>query len=320
MTTITRMSKKRHRLLGLLSVLAIVAGQHSAGAETATSTSGATAAVVPPGYPPAVCPPVPPAASPQAKRGSANAVPYRPFPATWQSTIDALVADGSIPGAVIIVKSPDWGVRVGVTGEANLVSHQKMSPDMQFRVGSVSKAFLAQAILRLEQEGKLKLTDPVLTYLGDNQTVAGIPNIDKIVVADLLQMKSGVSNYLEDSGIGFSPQVTPDKHFAPDDLAAAVSKTGQSSGKPLVAPLFAPGTTYPNPYWESVLQKQPPTPVPAPYPAWNYSNTNYILLGMIAQEITGLPPEDFLQTYVFDVAGLTDTYFATDAKQPRPRP
>ena len=50
-----------------------------------------------------------------------------------------------------------------------------------------------------------------------------------------------------------TPQITPDKHFAPDDLAAVVSKTGQASGKPIVAPLFPPGTTYTNPYWATVL-------------------------------------------------------------------
>jgi len=244
-------------------------------------------------------------------------VPYQPFPATWQHTLDALVANGSIPGAVIIVKSPDWGVRVGVTGEANLVSHEKMAPDLQFRVGSVSKAFLAQAILRLEQEGKIKLSDTVLTYLSDNKIVAGIPNIGQITVANLLQMTSGIANYLDASAIGESPQVTPQRHFTPDELVNVLSSAGppppgQPAGTPVVPPYFLPGTTYANPFWETVLQQKPPTPVPAPYPAWNYSNSNYILLGMIAEKVTELPAQEVLRRYVFDVVGLSDTYFATD--------
>jgi len=323
---IAHKNPKRLRWFALLPLLAMTTSQFAAVAQekaltpapapapTPTPTGGG-AQPVPPGYPPAVCAPAPTTAGPAPRHGT-NAVPYRPFPATWQRTIDALVANGSIPGAVIIVKSPDWGVRVGVTGKADLVSGEKMAPDLQFRVGSVSKAFLAQAILRLEQEGKIKLSDPVLTYLGGNKIVEGIPFIDKVTVADLLQMKSGVNNYLEDQHIGFSPQITPDKNFSGLDLAAAVSTTGQPSGKPLVPSLFPPGLTYNNPYWESVLQQQPPAPpLPPPYPAWNYSNTNYILLGLIAEQVTGKAAPDILKHYVFDVAGLKDTYFATDDKK-----
>ena len=310
------MGKARLRSIGLLPLLACVAQPFGAAAEArqpaAVAPAKSGAQPVPPGYPAAHCPPPPPPSAPPPP-AETSAVPYQPFPATWQATIDALVAKGNIPGAVIIVKSPDWGVRVGVTGEANLISHQKMSPDMQFRVGSVTKAFLAQAVLRLEQEGKIRLSDKVTKYIGDDKTVAGIPYIDKITVADLLQMKSGVSNYLEDSGIGFSPQITPERPIAPEELVSAVSTTGHVMNKPPVAPLFAPGDSYINPYWATVLGEPPPEP--APYPAWNYSNTNYILLGMIVRKVTGLPPEEFLRRTVFDVAGLKNTYFATDAKQ-----
>ena len=214
--------------------------------------------------PKAVCGPTPPAspASPPLRR-STDALPYRPFPATWQRRIDGLAANNSIPGAVIIVKSPDWGVRVGVAGVANLVSHEPMSPDLQFRVGSVSKAFLAQAILRLEQEGKLKLTDTLLTHLGDNPIVAGIPDAGRITVANLLQMTSGTANYLDATSIAYSPQVTPDRAFTPDDLMGVLSANGPAvpglpSGQPLVGPYFDPGATYPNPFWKRSCSSSPP--------------------------------------------------------------
>lgn len=308
----------RHSLLAALPLIALSMAAPPAPAQDATPQQAPPQTLpVPPGYPPAVCPPPP--ASKELPHRAANALPYRPFPATWQRTIDSLVANGGMPGAVIIVRSPDWGVRVGVTGVANLATKQPMSPDMQFRVGSVSKAFLAQAILRLEQQGKIQLSAPVLTYLGDNPTVKGIPGIDQITVTNLLQMSSGVANYLEWHKIGFSPQITPQRGFKPEELLAAVSTTGAPtdstpSGKPPVAPAFAPGTTYPNPYWVSVFGSAPP-PAPPPYPAWNYSNTNYILLGLIAEKVTGLPAEEVIQREVFDVAGLKDTYFATDAKR-----
>lgn len=272
----------------------------------------------PVGYPPAVCQPPPPATSRELQRRDSNAVPYSPFPATWQKVIDTLVANGGIPGAVVIVRSPDWGVRVGVGGVANLATRQPMSPDLHFRIGSVSKAFLAQAILRLEQQGKIQLTAPVLTYLGDNPTVKGIPGISSLTVTNLLQMTSGVANYLGWDTVGFSPQITPQRSFKPEELIAAVSTTGVPTdkkpyGAPPVAPTFAPGATYPNPYWISVFASAPPAP--PQYPGWDYSNTNYILLGLIAEKVTGLPAEEVIKREVFDVAGLKDTYFATDTRR-----
>ena len=287
-------------------------------APTPSATPTQTPLPTPVGYPPAVCQAPPPASKTSPPRSGGNAVPYRPFPATWQKTIDSLVANGGIPGAVLIVRSPDWGVRVGVTGVANLATKQPIAPDMQFRVGSVSKAFLAQAILRLEQQGKIQLTAPVLTYLGDNPTVKGIPGIGSLTVTNLLQMTSGVANYLGWDNVGFSPQITPQRSFKPEELLAAVSTTAvpkdkKPYGAPPVAPTFGPGTTYPNPYWVSVFASAPPAP--PQYPGWDYSNTNYILLGLIAEKVTGLSAEEVIKREVFDVAGLKDTYFATDTKK-----
>lgn len=283
----------------------------------AASQSATSNLPTPVGYPPAVCQPPPPEPKELPQRGS-NAVPYSAFPATWQKVIDSLVANGGIPGAVVIVRSPDWGVRLGVGGVANLNTKQPMSPDLHFRVGSVSKAFLAQAILRLEQQGKIQLTAPVLTYLGDNDVVKGVPGIGSLTVMNLLQMTSGIANYLGWDNVGFSPQITPLRHFKPEELIAAVSTTGvpkdqKPFGIPPVAPTFAPGATYPNPYWVSVFASAPPAP--PQYPGWDYSNTNYILLGLIAEKVTGLPAEEVIKREVFDVAGLKDTYFATDTKK-----
>jgi D-alanyl-D-alanine carboxypeptidase len=277
---------------------------------------------IPTGYPnPPVCNPVPPY-KPAPPHHSADALPYRPFPATWQKTLDSF--KDLVPGAVIIVKSPDWGVRVGVVGYADLNYDIPMSPELQFRVGSVTKFFVGQALLRLEQEGKLKLTDPIMKYLGDNKLVAGIPNIDKITVSDVMAMKSGIADYLGDTTIYFSPQTDPQKHYTADDLITPLSKNAPKvDGLPL-APTFAPGATYPNPYYLTVLNTNapaPPTPpAPAPYPWWYYSNSNYILAGMLGEKLTGEKPEVFLKRYVFDPAGLSDTYFATnDRQQPATR-
>ena len=164
----------------------------------------------------------------------------------------------------------------------------------------------------MEQEGKLKLTDPVLKYLGDDSIIAGIPYINEITIGMLLQMTTGITNYLGPADIGWSPQVTPQRHFDPNELMAVLSNNGPN---PPLATDFAPGATYPNPYWETVFQGQPPEPVPAPYPFWYYSNSNYILLGMIAEKISGLKAEQVIQQYVMDKLGMQDTFFATNDQQ-----
>lgn len=275
-------------------------------------------AATPSALPPAVCAKPPPPEPVVPPKHASNSVPYRPFPATWQRTLDSFTTGGEIPGAVIIVKSPDWGVRVGVTGMSNLATGAPMAPWMQFRIGSVTKLFLAQAILRLEQDGKIRLSDPVPTYLGDDPLVAGIPDIANITVAELLQMTSGINEYLGAPEIGWSPQLTPKRHFDPDDLIGVLSTAGPGTHLP---PYFPPGYTYPNPYWWTVLNPKwgdnplpappVPPPLPPPYPGWAYSNSNYILLGLIAEKVTGLKAEEVIRRYVIDPAGLRDTYFAT---------
>ncbi|MDX9861233.1 MAG: serine hydrolase domain-containing protein, partial [Rhodospirillales bacterium] len=262
----------------------------------------------PAGFPPAVCPaPPPPAAAPA--HHSANAQSYRPFPEAWQAVLDGVVRNDKVPGVVVIVKSPSWGVRVGTAGVANRISGTPISPDMQFRVGSVTKLALAQVILQMEQEGRLRLTDPVLKHLGDNALVRGIPHVGEITVGDLLQMKSGLPNYLGASDMFFSPQVTPHRHFSVDDLVRPLSTAGGAEPLP---PDFLPGQTYPNPYWQTLYKSQPPAP--APYPYWFYSNSNYLLLGMIAEKVSGLKADDVMRKYIADRGGLTDTYLATDER------
>ena len=244
---------------------------------------------------------------------ASNALPYQAFPPSWQAALDRFGANQTIPGAVVIVKSPEWGVRVGVTGYANLSTKEKMSPDLHFRIGSVTKVFTAQMVLLLEQQGRIKLTDPVLRYLGDNPAVAAIPNIGKVTIADCLQMKSGIAGYTEHPSIGPVTDVEPGKQWTPRELLRVLTS---GVANPL-KPDFAPGDTYPNPYWTAF--KGPNVPAPpefAPYPWWNYSNSNYILLGLVVEKVSGMPVAEAVQNLICRRLGLSDTLFAVDLKNP----
>ncbi|CCG40382.1 serine hydrolase domain-containing protein [Magnetospirillum molischianum] len=253
---------------------------------------------------PIAAPDTPPPSTPPS-----NALPYRAFPPAWQAKLDQLVAANVIPGAVVIVKSPIWGVRVGTAGYTNIPEKIKLSPAQQFRVGSVSKMFLGQAFLQLEQEGKVKLSDPVLKYLANEPTVAAIPHIERVTIADLLQMTSGITNYLGNPSISGEIYTNPSRQYLPRDLMAVLDP----KATPVLPPDFAPGATYPNPYWVTLGQSAPPAP--APFPFWYYSNSNYILLGMVAEKITGTSSTEFLRKYITEKIGLKDTFLAESEKR-----
>ncbi|MDR3516546.1 MAG: serine hydrolase [Azospirillaceae bacterium] len=296
------MAVNRHRLFLATGTLALLLAGTAAGQTMPPQPSPPNAQLGP------VCP-IPVMETPLPSHPPSNALPYRPFPPAWQAQIDQLVASDTIPGAVIIVKSPVWGVRVGTTGYSNLPLKIKPNPGQQFRVGSVSKMFLAQEFLQLEQAGLVKLSDPVLKYLGDDPVIVAIPNIKNITIAELLQHTSGIASYTADPTVANSFYVTPNKQYTPNELMATLDP----GSTPVLPPDFAPGATYPNPYWVTLGKSAPPAP--APYPWWFYSNSNYILLGMIAERLTKMPAAEILRHYVTDKAGLKDTFLAENEKR-----
>ncbi|HEX8171691.1 MAG TPA: serine hydrolase domain-containing protein [Thermoanaerobaculia bacterium] len=249
-----------------------------------------------------------------AAHGRAQSENYKPFPATWQQALDQYTNKQNpnaaiTPGAVVIIQSPQWGTRVGTSGYANIETKVAPRPDHHFRVGSVTKMFVAQTVLALEQQGKLKLNDQVAKYLSDDPTVMAIPNISLMTIGMLMQHISGMANYLGNPTIGSSYLTTPTRAFTPNELMAALAP----NSTPVLSPFFMPLTGFTNPYW-TLTGSAPPEP--GQYPSWFYSNSNYILLGMIIEEVTGKPVQDAIEQYVIKPLGLTDTYFALDPSIP----
>lgn len=136
-------------------------------------------------------------------------------------------------------------------------------PSSIYRIGSLTKQFTADTIVALANAHRLRLDDPVRTYL------PAFPWGTAVTVRNLLAQTSGIPSYTD----------TPlDRHatYAPQQLIDAVAKT------PLA---FAPGTAY------------------------DYSNTNYVLLGTIAERVTGEPFSRALQTLAIDPAHLASTQY-----------
>jgi D-alanyl-D-alanine carboxypeptidase len=194
--------------------------------------------------------------------------------AKLQQALDRLVAAG-VPGAVALVRVNDQTLRL-TSGEGNLQPRTPMRPGDRFRIASLTKSFVATLVLQLASAGRLALNDTVERWLP-----GVVPNGHAITVRQLLNMTSGLFDYLED---GDPTVLKPylDGHFAytwkPRQLVEiAVSHE----------PEFAPGA------------------------GWSYCNTCYALLGLIVEKATGHPLASELRGRIFAPLRLRGTTFDT---------
>src|SRR5215472_704559 len=149
-----------------------------------------------------------------------------------------------IPGALVYVDDPGQGSWVMGLGTGNLATRQPMQVNNYMRIASITKTMTATVILRLVDQGKLGLDDPVSKYQPE------VPNGKNITIRELLNMSSGLFNYSEDKGFDPALLANPYKVWQPEELLAIAFKH---------QPYFAPGK------------------------GWHYSNTNTVLLGLIIE-------------------------------------
>ncbi len=150
----------------------------------------------------------------------------------------------------------------------------KFAPDAAtaFDMGSVSKEFTGGAILLLQQDGKLSVDDPLSKYF------PGFPNGDAISLLYLLQHRSGLVDYNQFGGqIDFTQAYGAFMASGQEDYTPIVN---QLATYPL---LFTPGTQY------------------------NYSNTDYLLLGLIVAQVAGEPLGSFLAERIFSPLTMHQT-------------
>ena len=177
-----------------------------------------------------------------------------------QGKLDSLHAAGRFPGATVGVALPDgrsFGLAVGF---ADSVRREPMRPDHRMLQGSVGKTYFAALALQLVRDGKLNLDDRIEKYLGTEawwKDAAGrvrLPNGERITVRQLMTHTSGVVRY--------EFQEAFYRDLAKDPLRV----------------------------WSPAERLHYVLDSPAPFVAgegWEYSDTNYILLGMILEKITG---------------------------------
>ncbi|MEV4149307.1 serine hydrolase domain-containing protein [Amycolatopsis sp. NPDC049691] len=196
-----------------------------------------------------------------------------------QDSLNALVSQEKFPAALAWVGDRGSSTSL-VAGSARLDRRVPVPRDGRVRAGSNTKTFTAVVVLQLVAEGKVKLDAPIEQYLPGLVRGEGIDG-RAITVRQLLQHTSGLPNYTEYLGVENFEDVQH-KFFQPHDLLAAA----------LAHPAkFAPGTK------------------------WEYSNTNYLLAGLLIEHVTGRPVQEQITERVIEKAGLRDTYWPQPGDQ-----
>ncbi|MBN1288764.1 MAG: beta-lactamase family protein [Actinobacteria bacterium] len=163
-------------------------------------------------------------------------------------TVDAVMTASEIPGVVAGVWIPDEGNWQTARGEADIKTGRRIELEDKFRIGSITKSFTATVILQLVDEDKIGLGDTVEKY------IEGVPNGSGISIRQLLNMTSGLFNFAEDEGFL--------KSFSEDPLME-ITQEEKLDMAFRHEPYFPPGEGFHN------------------------SETNYVLLGMIIEKLTG---------------------------------
>jgi D-alanyl-D-alanine carboxypeptidase len=191
-------------------------------------------------------------------------------PAKTARALEALVAAGA-PGAEVLIEDGS-STSVLLSGFANPQTKEQVRAIDHFRVGSITKSFVATVVLQLVAEGKLSLADTV------EQRLPGlVPRGNGITIRELLQHTSGLYDYASDARVS-EPYLLGNLGYSwtPRQLVAfAVSHK----------PLFRPGAR------------------------WSYSSTNYLLLGLIVEAVTKDTLGNELRRRIILPLGLRQTSF-----------
>jgi D-alanyl-D-alanine carboxypeptidase len=183
-------------------------------------------------------------------------------------------ASSGIPGAALSIYTPNHDEPLTfASGTTQAHGVVPITKKTLFQAGSITKSFTSMIILKLEAEGKLNINDPITRYLPQ------YPQWNTVTIRQLLNHTSGIPNYTNTGQFNKIRKETPKAGFTPAQL---VSMAGSRK-------LFSPGK------------------------GWKYSNTNYVLAGMIIEKVTGSSAHEIMDHYIHSAASvnLLNTYYFT---------
>lgn len=207
-------------------------------------------------------------------------------PATFQATLDSMRDRYELPGATAAYVSADGSSGVAATGFADVESRRPMTPGSRMLAASIGKSFVGATAALLAHDGTLNLDTPIARWLEDRPWFGDLPGGDRITLRHLLTHRSGL----------------PD-HVHLEAFAEAVARRWQEPGNP-----FPPDTLI-----QFVLGR------PAlfePGEGWAYSDTGYILAGLVIEAATGHNYYDLVQDRFLAPLGLRHTSPSNDRNLP----
>lgn len=180
--------------------------------------------------------------------------------------------DAGLDGVILYVDTADKAPQRLALGWHNRAQRQPARVDALFRIASISKLYVATVVVKLVHRGELSLDRTVVSYLPDIGEY--IQDADKITLRMLLQHRSGIANYSDH----------PQYPWFSSDVSSA-QKLSLLAGQPL---LFAPNSQY------------------------QYSNSNFLLIGEIILAATHMTYEQHIKSLILSPLALSNTFVASD--------
>jgi D-alanyl-D-alanine carboxypeptidase len=196
-----------------------------------------------------------------------------------QAVLARLRAEQAFPGATAAWVLPDGTLGTAAIGWADREAGVPMTPDARMLSGSTGKSFAAALVLSLVLEGRLELDAPIARWLGHRPWFRRLPNAPELTLRRLLRHQSGLIDHVHsprfrDAIRARLTEQGPDAAFAPESLVRFVLDT---------EPLFPAGQGY------------------------HYSDTNYVLAGLVVQAVTGRSYYRLLASRLLEPLGLEHT-------------
>ncbi len=200
--------------------------------------------------------------------------------AALTQALEQALVELEIPGAALAVRFPDSVICTREAGLANIPEALELGPEHLWRMGSITKTVVAGLVMRAVEDGLVALDDPITDHV-----LADEAGLLDVTVRQLLTHQSGVPSYTDPSAIAFwtAWEADPQRAWDPYELVAYAWEVADGS-------CFAPGA------------------------GWSYSNTNYVILGILLEELRGADLEDQIAELAASLE--LDAFFLDDAASP----
>ena len=198
------------------------------------------------------------------------------------NALDSNLPVNEVPGAAVAILTPE-GEWFGASGVSDIANSTPLQPDDRFEAGSITKTFVATTLLQLTEEGAISLEDRLTDWL-PAAVSDRIPNASEITIEQLLNHTSGIADYLDIlSAQALSNPTLFLQQWEPAQLLGFLEG---------VEPFFEPGTD------------------------WQYSNSNYVLAGLVIEAVTGNSYGQEIRDRILDPLSLDNTFVSGEEEIP----